>query len=221
MRWGFRLYIGPARSFTLCFVSKRIICRYYILEQPGLQKEILHGGTRLLWGTGDRLRTLYFDFIFIFWGYFQLFLAYFYWYVIWTFCCTGNKSFMKVTSGFIGPQILNFARGLSLSLGPCIPLIGPIPGLVVTGAGPPHLPPPPFAIWYIISSVVNLLTRSFTLCFISKRIICRYYILEQGLQKGKCGGPAPVTTRPGIGPINGIHNVWAVMWWRETLHHFQ
>jgi hypothetical protein len=24
---------------------------------------------------------------------------------------------------------------------------------------------------------------------------------------GKCGGPAPVTSRPGIGPINGIQNV--------------
>jgi hypothetical protein len=23
----------------------------------------------------------------------------------------------------------------------------------------------------------------------------------------KCGGPAPVITRPGIGPINGIQNV--------------
>ena len=82
----------------------------------------------------------------------------------------------------------------------CIPLIGPIPGLVVTGAGPPHLPPPPFAIWYIISSVVNLLTRSFTLCFISKGIICRYYILEQpGLQKKFCTAEQDYFGGPGTG----------------------
>jgi hypothetical protein len=60
---------------------------------------------------------------------------------------------------------------------------GHIRSLVMAGAGPPYLPPPPFAIWYIISSVVNLLTRSFTHCFVTKRIIWRYYILEQGLQR--------------------------------------
>jgi hypothetical protein len=37
---------------------------------------------------------------FIFWGYFQLFLVYFYKYVIWTFCCTGNKSIIKVYQWF-------------------------------------------------------------------------------------------------------------------------
>ena len=82
----------------------------------------------------------------------------------------------------------------------CIPLIGPIPGLVMTGAGPPYLPPPPFAIWYIISYVVNLLTRSFTLCFVSKRIICRYYILEQpGLQKKFCTAEQDYFGGPGTG----------------------
>jgi len=39
-------------------------------------------------------------------------------YAIWTFCCTENKAFMKFASGFIGPQILNFERSLSLSPGP-------------------------------------------------------------------------------------------------------
>jgi hypothetical protein len=82
----------------------------------------------------------------------------------------------------------------------CIPLIGPIPGLVVTGAGPPHLPPPPFAIWYIISSVqeINHLWK-FTSGFIGPQILnfARGLSLSPGPQsslippcKISFGGPA-------------------------------
>jgi hypothetical protein len=39
-------------------------------------------------------------------------------YVIWTFCCTGNKEFMKVYQCFIGHQILKFEICISLSPGP-------------------------------------------------------------------------------------------------------
>ena len=45
-------------------------------------------------------RRFFLVFFPIFGGYFQLFLVYFYRYVIWTFCCTGNKSIMKVYQWF-------------------------------------------------------------------------------------------------------------------------
>ena len=38
-------------------------------------------------------------------------------YVIWTFCCTGNKAFMKVSQYFIGPQILNYEISLACPWG--------------------------------------------------------------------------------------------------------
>jgi hypothetical protein len=75
-----------------------------------------------------------------------------------------------------------------------------MPSLAMTRAGSPYLLPPPFAIRYIIFYVVNLLTRSFTLCFVSKGIICRYYILEQpGLQKKCCTAEQDYFGGPGTG----------------------
>ena len=45
--------------------------------------------------------------------------------VIWTFCCTGNKALWKFTSGFIGPQIFNIHRRLSMTPEPQLSLVPP------------------------------------------------------------------------------------------------
>ena len=81
----------------------------------------------------------------------------------------------------------------------CVPLIGAYTKSSYGTCGTPIFASTSLCnlIHLIISSVVNLLTRSFTLCFVSKRIICRYCILEQpGLQNKFCtaeqdylGGP--------------------------------
>jgi hypothetical protein len=69
-------------------------------------------------------RDILFRFVFFFGGYFQLFLVYFY-------MLSGHSAVQEInnlwkfTSGFIGPQILNFARSLSLSPGPQSSLVPP------------------------------------------------------------------------------------------------
>jgi hypothetical protein len=113
MRWGFSRYIDPGSGEPI----------------------------RGLWISAEGPNSLsHRRFIWIFSSFFQLFLVYlektalYTVYVIWTFCCTGNKAFMNVSKWFY------CEISFSVSMGPQNSLVPPCKFLLETQSISPFPP---------------------------------------------------------------------------------